>query len=223
MRRRIDPYFLVGIAAGAAVLVAYVWSSSLHARKRGQRPELWPSAISDTARASGLTHVYGPANAPYVLREISDFHCQGCATAETTVVTLAKSLADAQVLQLVVYDLPGPGNAVGALVAATCTGTIEPAKYWPYRARIFRFRDRWMKSYPPESSLLVLANSIGVDSNALKKCVEAQGSRISTDASTLAKTVGSGGIYYTPSWSFQDSVFVTEEIGHRLEKLRRNH
>lgn len=223
IRRQIDPYFLVSLVAGAAVLATYVGWSSLQGRKRGQRPGLWPSAISDTARRAGLSHVYGSEEARYVLREISDFRCDACARAETTVVRTAMFLADAKVIRLVVYDLPGPGNAVGALVAATCVATIEPSKYWPYRSLLFASHDEWMKAYPPEPSLITLANSIGIDSVAFKACVEKHGSGLSADANTLAKTVVAGGLNSTPGWSLQDSVFLTPEISTRLQLLERKY
>jgi len=210
----------MGVFAGAAVLVAYAGWSSLYRRAKVKTPDLWPTKITDTARIAGLTRAYGPENAPYVLRLISDFRCPACAAAETTVVRTAKSLADAKILQLVVHDLPGSGNAVGALVAATCASTIDASKYWLYRVVLFASRDGWIKTYPPEPALFRMANSLGIDSVALKRCVETQGSRIATNGNELAKTVANGGINYTPAWSLQDSVFVTEEIANRLRILQ---
>jgi protein-disulfide isomerase len=122
-----------------------------------------------------------------------------------------------------VYDLPSPGNAVGALVAATCVATIEPEKYWPYRSLLFASHDQWMKAYPPEPLLIGLANSIGIDSVALKVCIEQHGSGLSADATALAQTVVAGGLNSTPGWSLQDSVFLTAEVSDRLRLLERRH
>lgn len=221
--RRIDPYFLAGAAAGVAVLITYAIWSLLHQQKRPTKPELWPSGISDAATTVGLTHTYGPRTAPYVLREISDFRCAGCATAETTIVRGVKVLADAGVLRLVVYDLPGPENAVGAIVAATCVASIDPSKYWPYRAAIYANRNGWMHTYPPESFLVNLATPLSLDSLVLKQCVNDRGSTIAANADMLATTVGRSGIYSTPTWSLQDSVFTTEQVSDRVGKLLKTH
>lgn len=77
-----------------------------------------------------------------------------------------------------------------------------------------------MKGYPPERALIRLASSVGVDSIPLKKCINDNGSRISSDAIGLVKTASRGGINYTPTWILDDSVFVTEEV---LVRLRRMH
>lgn len=195
----IDPYFAIG------VLAALLVGAAIYAKRSGSPGPLAevPATVLAELKSLKLMETAGPAGARVKVVEVGDYECPACAAAhEKTWPVIQRYLRDGSV-SFSAYDLPLPShrNAIPAAVAAGCTAAQSEERFWSYRDRLFRNRDRWVGAYPVEPALVRLAAEAGADTAALRSCVEREGSQ-RAEALTRAWTAASAeGVRAIPAWT----------------------
>ena len=134
----------------------------------------------------------GPADAPVVIVEFSDYQCPFCKRAEPTIeAVLAKYPTQ---VRLVYRNLPLDAlhpNARNAAIASVCAD--KQAKFWEYHAALFENQQAL-----GEEDLAKYASNLGLDMTAFKAC---QASPEAADRVKLdADTARLAGITGTPAF-----------------------
>src|SRR4051794_8402845 len=97
----------------------------------------------------------GPANAPVVMIEFSDFQCRFCQRAEPTVEQVMKTYGNKIRLVYRHYPLPNHPDARPAAEAAACAE--QQGRFWEYHKELFanssRLSNEDLKSYAPRAGL----------------------------------------------------------------------
>ena len=142
----------------------------------------------------------GPADAPVVLIEFSDYQCPFCKRAEPTVLEILKKYPTQ--VRLVYRHMPLDGlhpRARAAAVAAVCAE--QQGKFWEYHDALFTNQQALA-----DADLDKYATEIGLDAAAFKTCRQdpASESRVNTDA-TAARAAGLTG---TPAF-FVNGILVS--------------
>ena len=109
----------------------------------------------------------GPADAPIVIVEYSDFECPFCARAQPAVAQVLKEYGDRVKLVFRDFPLPIHDNANMAAQAAACAD--EQDRYWDYHDVLFiNYR-----ALRPED-LPRYASALGLDTAAFEACLGSQ-------------------------------------------------
>jgi protein-disulfide isomerase len=108
----------------------------------------------------------GPANAPVVIVEFSDYHCPYCQRFESeTLPQIMDTYGDE--VRFVYRDFPVVGGEVHA-VAAECAD--EQDNFWPYHDALFDQPDRFSSM----DDFVTLAGELGLDTDAFSQCMESE-------------------------------------------------
>jgi protein-disulfide isomerase len=106
----------------------------------------------------------GPANAPVVIVEFSDYECPFCKRAESVVDEVMKTYGDKVRLVFRDYPLPMHPNARNASEAAACANA--QGKFWEYHAKLFQ-----NQSALEEDKLKAYAKELGLDQAKFDECL----------------------------------------------------
>jgi protein-disulfide isomerase len=126
--------------------------------------------IADAGHASK-----GPANAPIVMVEFSDFQCPFCQRANPAVEQVLKTYGDKIRFVYRHYPLPNHPDARPAAEAAACA--LEQDKFWPYHDQLFANSSRLSAK-----DLKDHAGSAGLDATKFAACVDGHQSKTRVDA-----------------------------------------
>jgi protein-disulfide isomerase len=131
------------------------------------------SHAPDTVSAK-LDHsrILGDSTARVWFIMISDFQCPYCKQFhDESFAALRKDyVATGKVrMAYINFPLPSHQNAWPAAEAAMCAGAQD--KFWPMHDVLFSSQSTWEEKLPPVRALDSLANSVGVDTVALDRCV----------------------------------------------------
>ena len=107
----------------------------------------------------------GPADAPVVIVEFSDFECPYCQQATATMDALLERYPDE--IRFVYKDFPLPNhpNAFKAAEAGHCAH--EQGQFWPFHDRLFAAQDAL-----DVESLKAHADELGLDADAFGACLD---------------------------------------------------
>ena len=124
------------------------------------------SAKLDQARITGdsTAHVW------FIM--ISDFQCPYCKQFhDESFEALRKDYVATGKVRMAYINFPLPihQNAWPAAEAAMCAGV--QGKFWPMHDVLFSSQSAWEEKHPAEPAIDSLANSVGVDTVALDRCV----------------------------------------------------
>ena len=147
----------------AAAVLVLALSLLSWAAARGARKPFSPAAPA--------YRVSGPADAPVVIVEFSDFECPACRAAEPPLRKIM-ALYEGKV-RLVFKHFPLERNhrfARAGAVAAECAGL--QGKFWDYHHLLYEGQQDWAKE-GGESKLLSYAKQLKLDAAAWRACREA--------------------------------------------------
>ncbi len=107
----------------------------------------------------------GPADAPVVIVEFSDFECPYCKQATATMDALIERYPDQ--IRFVYKDFPLPNHphAFKAAEAGHCAH--EQGEFWPFHDKLFATQDAL-----DSESLKAYADEIGLDADAFAACLD---------------------------------------------------
>jgi protein-disulfide isomerase len=142
--------------------------------------------VADAGHASK-----GPANAPIVMVEFSDFQCPFCQRANPAVEQVLKTYGDKIRFVYRHYPLPNHPDARPAAEAAACAQ--EQDKFWPYHDRLFA-----NVSSLSASDLKAHASAVGLDAAKFNACVESRQTKEKVD--TDIADADSAGVTGTPAF-----------------------
>ncbi|MDE1976971.1 MAG: DsbA family protein [Elusimicrobia bacterium] len=123
----------------------------------------------------------GPANAPVVIAEFSDFECPACRAAEPTVRQIL-ALYGSRV-RFVFKQFPLEKIhpwALQAALDAECAG--REGKFWPFHDLLYDHQDDWVYAKSPKDALLKFARQAGLEPAKVKACAEEPGVLASVNA-----------------------------------------
>lgn len=219
---RLDPYFLAGIVAVLAAGVAYRVQLPHASAEQRPLPTLPPEFTSSLDRL-GAGRTQGALDAPVQVVELFDYQCPACAVAHDSVWPgLARQISGGRV-RYTAYDLPlpGHGNAIPAAVVANCVLDSAPEQFAEVRDRLFETQSAWSEAYPAESALFAAIATIGVDSAAVRTCVNQTGparAALYRQTWTAARTAG---VTFTPAWAVNGKVVPWNELDEAVDAALR--
>jgi protein-disulfide isomerase len=111
----------------------------------------------------------GPADAPVVLTEFSDFQCPSCRALEPELKQVMTAYPTQIKLVYVNYPLPMHHFAERAATAALCAN--EQGKFWDYHDRLFEHQLEWSASTDIRPLFDGYANEVGLDHARFDACI----------------------------------------------------
>jgi len=123
----------------------------------------------------------GPANAPVVIAEFSDFECPACRAAEPTVAQIL-ALYGSRV-RFIFKQFPLEKIhpwALQAALDAECAG--REGKFWPYHDLLYAHQPDWVDAQSPAEQLLKYAREAGLAPAKIKACAAEPGVLASINA-----------------------------------------
>lgn len=137
--------------------------------------ELYLSEI-DTALFPATTHALGPADAPIVIREFSDFQCPFCARfAAGPFQGIKQDLLARGDVRFEYHHFPLISihpNAFPAAEAAECvTAANNEDAFWTYHDALFERQAAWQALPEPNSYFVRLAEDVGLSSDGVETCL----------------------------------------------------
>ena len=111
----------------------------------------------------------GPADAPVVLTEFSDFQCPSCRALEPILKQVITAYPTQIRLVYVNYPLPMHQFAERAAMAALCAN--EQGKFWDYHDRLFEHQIEWSASTDVRPLFDGYANDVGLDHARFDSCI----------------------------------------------------
>jgi protein-disulfide isomerase len=133
----------------------------------------------------------GPADAPIVMIEFSDFQCPFCLRAHPTVEQVLKAYGDRIHFVYRHYPLPNHPNARPAAEASACAN--EQGKFWPYYDRLFADASKLA-----DGDLKQHAARIGLDTARFDACFDSHKYR--QDVETDISDGNAAGVAGTPAF-----------------------
>ena len=143
-------------------------------------------AITDTGHPSK-----GPAEAPVVIVEFSDFQCAFCQRARPTVRQVLAEYGDRVRYVYRHYPLPNHPNARPAAEASACAN--EQGRFWPYHDQLFA-----NPSKLAENDLRAYAAAVGLDAEKFDACFT--GRRFKNQVDADMKEADEAGVSGTPAF-----------------------
>jgi protein-disulfide isomerase len=111
----------------------------------------------------------GPAMAPVVLTEFSDFQCPSCRAVEPVLTQVLAAYPTQVKLVYLSYPLPMHQFAEQAAVAALCAN--EQGKFWEYHDRLFDQQPEWSAGTDVRPFFHGYAVALGLDHDRFDTCV----------------------------------------------------
>jgi protein-disulfide isomerase len=111
----------------------------------------------------------GPAAAPVVLTEFSDFQCPSCRAMEPVLKQVMAAYPTQVKLVYVNYPLPMHQFAEKAALAALCAN--EQGKFWDYHDRLFDQQPQWSASTDVRPVMQGYAADLGLDHDRFDACL----------------------------------------------------
>lgn len=111
----------------------------------------------------------GPADAPVVITEFSDFQCPSCRAVEPTLKEVLAAYPTQVKLVYVNYPLPMHQFAEKAAVAALCAN--EQGKFWDYHDRLFEHQPDWTAGGDVRPIFDGYAGELALDHTRFDACV----------------------------------------------------
>lgn len=140
----------------------------------------------------------GPDDAPLVVREFADYQCPACGAFAPAAKRIRDEYVASGQVRFVLFDIPLTNVHPHALVsaqAARCAG--KQGDYWAMHDALFENQDEWSPTTEPLDHFAAYATDIGLDADALQRCVESEETREAVERSH-AFAIGIG-VRSTPS------------------------
>ena len=164
-------------------------------------------AVADTGNPRDA-RMLGRRDAPVTIYEMSDFQCPFCQRhALQTFPILKREYIETGKLRYVFINFPITEihpNALPAAELGLCAA--RQRKFWPLHDLLFRAQKTWGPLKNPESVLLGLADSVGMDRQATLACLSDStvASAVEAEAVASART----GANATPSFYIEGGLLV---------------
>ena len=114
-------------------------------------------------------HAKGPAGAPVMIEEFSDFQCPACKRALTTLRDLLSQYPGQ--IRLVFRHFPLSGHTWAAIShqAAECAG--QGGRFWEYHDKLYDNQSLWSTSTNPTEKFLIYARDVGLNLDSFAACL----------------------------------------------------
>ncbi len=127
----------------------------------------------------------GPEDAKYVIREFSDFECPFCAKfAAEGFPQIKEKLISRGDVRFEYHHFPLISihqNAFAAAEASECVAAAKADDFWVFHDALFENGQAWSKLENPNPYFVRLAKDLGLESDAVKQCLEDRTVAISID------------------------------------------
>lgn len=195
-RLSIDPYFVAGTLC-VAVVFGVLFLRNRQAAERDIAPE---TLVQLTA--SPPVRSLGRPEAPVHVVEFSDYECSACAAAHRALWPLLEQGVRDRLVRYEVRDLvlPSHAGALTAAIIAECGARQDSTRYWSMRDAVFENQSTWSLSFPIDRPLLALVSKSGIDSTAVRGCMDRHGGEIAARIRRSWRVAAAGGIDFTPLW-----------------------
>jgi len=130
---------------------------------------LWLRPAPPKVVIPSASPVRGPAAAPVVITEFSDFQCPSCRAVEPALKEVLAAHPTQVKLAYVNYPLPMHPFAEKAALAALCAN--EQGKFWDYHDRLFEHQPEWAVSTDVRPLFEGYAAELGLDHDRFDACV----------------------------------------------------
>jgi protein-disulfide isomerase len=211
-----DPYFVAG------VLSVVVLGGVFTLRSRGEAASAGPMVLEESvvARARGIGAHYAAGAGALQVVEITDLQCPACRAADSTLSPLLNTLTARGRINRTVFDAPLSNHqtAIPASVAAACAGESAPELRAAFRSRLYTRQAQWAEAYPPEAALLSIAHESGIDTAAVRRCVQEQGGELGKKYRDARALFTSAGLTYVPLYSVNGRIVPWTELEATLRK-----
>lgn len=185
-------------SVGLAVAVCLVWTGTFGPSHDGDMPQQPDPLIEQRTK--------GDREAPIKIYEVSDFQCPHCGTFSRSILPeLDREYIQTGKAQLIFVNLPLIDlheNAAAAHEFAMCAARQD--RFWPIHDLLFRNQESWTESVEPVYEFMTLADSAGLDREALMECIGTGVVRWIIQAE--AEAVARQGIRSTPSFIIDQGV-----------------
>jgi len=113
----------------------------------------------------------GNPDAEVVVREFADYQCPACRSFAPVVKQIIEEYVESGQVRFVFFDFPLDmhEHAVPAAEAARCAGLQDA--YWPMHDALFEHQPEWSEADDPVERFGDYADQIGLDGDALERCV----------------------------------------------------
>lgn len=194
------PRWLLGGTAVLAAVVAFSWPQH---EVEGLR-----SSIAAVAQDDPLApRAKGRVGAPITVYEMSDFQCPYCRKhALETFPAIEREYITPGKVRWVFVNLPLPmhPNAVPAAEVAMCAS--QQGGFWPVHDLLFAHQETWAPLTDPSDFLLSLADSAGMNRQALAECLDDK--RMRTVVQADAQGAVRAGATSTPTFYIEGGLLV---------------
>ena len=123
-------------------------------------------------------HVKGPADAPIVIRDFSDFSCPACRRFVADVLpALEAALLVRGDVRIEYHHFPLIGsfpNSARAAEVSECVADANPddgEAFWRFHDALFERQPEWTRLADPDPLLLTIAEAAGVDTEGVEPCL----------------------------------------------------
>lgn len=212
-----DPYFAVGVVS--TLLIGGVYLARSNADAAPAAPVALEAELLERARAVGAHFTTGNGGAVEVV-EITDLQCPACRAADASVSPVLAALAAEGRITRTVFDAPLASHptAIPASVASGCAARVAPELRAPFRSQVYARQAEWSEAYPPEAALLAIAHQVGIDSAAVRTCMEAEGREQAQRYRSARGVFGEAGLNYVPVFAVNGRVVPWSELEATLRR-----
>jgi protein-disulfide isomerase len=194
-KRRVDLSFGLGFVVVIIAAAAFVAYSRPRATKAPATP---PAGLAQLVDSLDLSRSRGDRGARDTLIEITDFYCQGCALANDRLHGLLDTLVERGQLVHIVWEVAFQRGSSEVSAAAQCAYRQRAKHYWTYRNTLFAAQRAVMASFPVREGLLRLAPLAGVDSSAMRDCLERDAGTLQSQVEAVTSKALEAGVPFTP-------------------------
>ncbi|MBA2662835.1 MAG: thioredoxin domain-containing protein [Bradymonadaceae bacterium] len=131
------------------------------AKKQAAHEQVFAESTYRAAHAPGK----GPATAPVVLVEFSNFPCPHCGELANTLKQVAEAFGDQVRIEFRHFPLPGQEDGQRAARAGVCAN--QQGKFWELHDRMFAGAPALA-----QADILRYASEVGLDADALAQCID---------------------------------------------------
>lgn len=215
-----DPYFLTGMVSVLLLAALYLFQTQ---RQGTSRPTALPASLFASFGRGGPLPQMGRDGAPVRVVEIMEYQCPACAEAHTRNWPILRRLASEGRIAFRVENVPLPGhpNAIPAGVFATCVAAVSPGHFWDYHATLLEHQREWAEKYDVDPVFAGLAQRVGGDTTAVRRCLKERGEQIATALRSRYPKYAQAGFSSVPVWSVNGRIVPWARVESEIAAAER--
>jgi protein-disulfide isomerase len=168
-----------------------------------------PAETAIVPQDSAADITYGPAEAPVVVTEYSDFQCESCATFAPMLTALRAKYGDRVLFVYRFFPLAYHKN--GMLSAQVAYAAHLQGKFWEMHDLLYERQKEWSGAADAYPYFEAYARGLGLDMDQFRIDVGAQTTKDFITSQAAAAT--EAGVTHTPWFSVNGKALVPKKIG----------